>query len=128
MNTKDQWALFWCSVLHELIFNEVAPKAHARHLKQLSEQPRRFPNGVNKKASLSTLKRKWKSYQQGGFDALVRKGRCDRGQPRKVSAVIIDEAGRDKTGPSDPIGAHHQSISPTPAPADDSTFDAVSAS
>jgi len=93
MKAKDQqWALFWCSVLHGLIFDEVAPEARARHLKQLSEQPRRFPNGVCKKASLSTLKRKWKSYQEGGFDALARKGRTDRGQPRKVSAAIIDQA------------------------------------
>jgi len=93
MNTKEQqWVLFWCSVLHELIFDEVAPEAQARHLKQLSEQPRRFPNGVYKKASLSTLKRKWKCYQQGGFDALVRKSRSDRGQPRKVTPLIIDNA------------------------------------
>ncbi len=93
MNQKQQqWVLFWCAVLHELIFDEVPPEARARHLKQLSEQPRRFPNGVYKKASLSTLKRKWKRYQQGGIDALVRKGRADRGQPRKVSPVIIDQA------------------------------------
>lgn len=93
MNAKDQqWALFWCSLLHELIFDEVAPEARARHLKQLSEQTWRFPNGVYKPISLSTLKRKWKSYQQGGFDALIRKGRCDRGQPRKVSPLIIDKA------------------------------------
>ncbi len=93
MNAKDQqWALFWCSVLHGLIFDEVAPEERMRHLKQLSEQSRRFPNGVSKKASFSTLKRKWKSYQQGGFDALVRKGRSDRGQPRKVSPLIIDQA------------------------------------
>ena len=72
MNAKDQqWALFWCSVLHGLIFDEVAPEARARHLKQLSEQTWRFPNGVDKQISLSTLKRKWKSYQEGGFDALT---------------------------------------------------------
>ncbi len=93
MNTKDQQqALFWCSLLHGLIFDEVAPEARARHLKQLSEQTWRFPNGVYKQVSLSTLKRKWKSYQQGGFDALIRKDRSDRGQPRKVSPAIIDKA------------------------------------
>ena len=92
MNSKDQWALFWCSVLHELIFEEIAPEQRGRHLKALSQEERRFPNGVYKKASLSTLKRKWKSYQQGGFDALIRKGRCDRGQPRKHSPALIDTA------------------------------------
>ena len=93
MNDKDQqWALFWCSVLHSLIFEEIAPEQRARHLKQLSEQERRFPNGTYKKASLSTLKRKWKCYQEGGVEALVRKRRSDRGQPRKVSPEIIDKA------------------------------------
>ena len=93
MNTKDrQWALFWCSVLHSLIFEEIAPEQRARYLKQLSEQERRFPNGTYKKASLSTLKRKWKCYQEGGFDALVRKRRSDRGQPRKLSPEIIAKA------------------------------------
>jgi putative transposase len=93
MNTKDQqWALFWCSVLHRLIFEEIAPEQRARHLKQLSEQEWRFPDGTYKKASLSTLKRKWKCYQQGGLDALVRKRRGDRGQARKLSPEIIDKA------------------------------------
>ncbi len=93
MNPKDQeWALFWCSLLHGLIFEEIAPEDHARHLRELSQQKRRFPNGAFKQASLSTLKRKWRCYQDGGFEALARKNRSDRGQPRKVSAEIIAHA------------------------------------
>ncbi len=93
MNPKDQeWALFWCSLLHGLIFEEIAPEDQARHLRELSQQKRRFPNGAFKQASLSTLKRKWRCYQDGGFEALARKNRSDRGQPRKVSAEIIAHA------------------------------------
>ena len=38
--------------------------------------------------SRATLWRKWKRYRDGGFEALIRKPRSDRGQPRKAAALI----------------------------------------
>jgi len=47
-----------------------------RFLKHLARQERVFPNGVRKRPSLSTLRRKLRQYRREGFDALARKGRA----------------------------------------------------
>jgi len=93
MRTADQkWAIFWCSLLHAVIFDEVKPHETHSYLKRLSEQEVLFPDGKKKKPSLSTLKRKLKKYSLGGIDALARQRRCDRGLPRSLSQEIIDKA------------------------------------
>jgi transposase InsO family protein len=51
-----------------------------------------LPDGRIKKPSLSTLKRKLKKYRSGGFDALVRKKRNDRGKPRNAPCEVIQKA------------------------------------
>ena len=93
MHDQDQtWAVFWCSLLSPLLFGEV-PEQQAHHwLRQLAQQQHLFPDGRRRQASLSTLKRKWRQYRQGGFAALPRKPRCDRGRPRKHPQTLIDKA------------------------------------
>jgi hypothetical protein len=49
----------------------------------------RFPDGKSRKPSRATLWRKWKQYRQGGFEALQRRRRKDRGQARTASADAI---------------------------------------
>jgi len=92
MNTQEHWAIFWCTLLEPLIFGEIERDRHHQYLTQLSQQERRFPNGQIKKASLSTLKRKWRLYQQGGYQALMRQPRADRGRARKVTDEVIASA------------------------------------
>lgn len=93
MRSKDEkWAIFWCSLLHPVIFKEIEPNERARFIQKLSEKECLFPNGVCKKPSLSTLKRKLKQYTEGGFESLVRKRRSDRGNPRAFSRQVIDKA------------------------------------
>lgn len=93
MKSKDQeWAIFWCSLLRPVLFGEIDKKEEHRYLRELSRCECRFPNGVSKRPSLSTLKRKLKIYQTKGFESLERQQRSDKGKPRKVSPEIIDKA------------------------------------
>jgi len=93
MDSKDEtWAIFWCSLLHPVLFREIEPDETHRYLKKLSEQDSLFPNGKKRKPSLSTLKRKLTKYREDGFEALARKKRSDRGKPRAVAQEIINKA------------------------------------
>jgi transposase InsO family protein len=106
MDSKDEkWALFWCSLLHPVLFDEIEADQTHRYLKKLSEQQYLFPNGERKKPSLSTLKRKLKKYRQGGFETLARKKRSDTGKPRAVDQQIIDKAIEIKR--DQPKRSHH---------------------
>jgi len=93
MQEKDEkWALFWCGLLREAIYGEIpARKIHA-HLRELSRKEVLFPDGVRRKPSLSTLKRKWKLFRLGGFKALARRRRRDRGRKRNTPAAMIERA------------------------------------
>jgi transposase InsO family protein len=88
----EQEAVFWCSLLEPLILEEVPRDEAAAFLRQLAQTEQLFPNGGRKKPSRATLWRKWKLVREGGFDALLRQRRSDRGQPRSVEPTIIDKA------------------------------------
>jgi len=88
----EKWALFWCTLLHPVLFGEIAPRDANRYLKGLAHQECVFPDGRRKRPSHSTLKRKLKLYREGGFEALARKPRRDRGQPRVVPPGVIATA------------------------------------
>jgi transposase len=93
MKDKDQeWALFWCSFLHPVLYGEVEPEETHKHLKELAGKERLFPNGTRKKLSLSTLNRKLRLFREGGFEALARKPRNDRGKPRVREEKLIERA------------------------------------
>jgi putative transposase len=93
MKQKDEkWALFWCDLLRPVLFDEVEPDEIQDFLKELSSKEMVFPGGRTGKASLSTLRRKLKRYRTGGFDALARKDRNDRGHARAAPAEIIATA------------------------------------
>ena len=93
MKEEDQKiAIFWCSLLRPLLYGEYEKCDFYSYLCKLSTEEVRFPNGVSKKPTLSTLKRKLKQYQTCGFESLARRSRSDRGLPRKVSVSVIAEA------------------------------------
>ena len=93
MKQKDEkWALFWCDLLHPILFDEVEPPEIQAFLKELSGKEMVFPGGRTGKPSLSTLRRKLNLYRTAGFDALARKGRHDRGHARAAPAEIIKTA------------------------------------
>ena len=89
---QEKWAIFWCELLTPVIYNEIEPELTNQFLKKMAKVKIRFPDGQIRKPSLSTLRRKLNRYQQGGFDALARKGRSDRGKSRNIPGKIIEKA------------------------------------
>jgi transposase InsO family protein len=93
MPDRDQrWAVFWCSLLSPLLYGEIAPEEAGRFLSELASTEHLFPDGQRRRPSRATLWRKWKQYREGGFEALFRKRRSDRGQPRKATPAMIAKA------------------------------------
>jgi len=89
---QEKWAIFWCDLLSPVIYEEIEAELINRFFKQLARKKIRFPDGRIGNPSLSTLRRKFNRYRQGGFDALARKSRSDRGKSRNIAAQIIDKA------------------------------------
>ncbi len=89
---QEKWAVFWCDLLSPVIYGEIEPELTNSFLKQIADQPIRFPNGGIGKPSLSTLRRKLNRYRKGGFDAVKRKSRNDRKKPRNTAAEVINTA------------------------------------
>jgi len=89
---QEQWAVFWCTLLSPLLYGEIAPEEAGRFLRQLASTEQVFPDGQRRCPSRVTLWRKWKQYRDGGFEALFRKRRSDRGKPRKATPAMIAKA------------------------------------
>lgn len=93
MNEKEQArGLFWCSLLRPLIEGETEDEEVLRCLREIASGEHVFPDGQRRKVSVSTLRRKWRAFQKGGFEALARKRRRDRGQSRKHTPEMIQRA------------------------------------
>lgn len=90
--SDEKWALFWCNLLHPILFGEIEQGSENQFLKKLSEQEFLFPHGKRKKPGLTTLRRKLNQYRQAGFQSLARKRRSDCGKSRILSQEIIDKA------------------------------------
>jgi len=91
-SNDEKWGLFWCGLLHEIIFEELDGEPVNRCLASLSKKEFLFPNGKRKKPSLSTLRRKLRQFKQDGFSSLARKRRSDCGRPRAIAPEIIARA------------------------------------
>lgn len=91
-DSQEQWAVFWCSLLSPLLFGEIPPEEAGAFLRRLASEEHLCPDGRRRKHSRATWWRKWKKYRQGGFEALFRRRRSDRGKPRKASQQMIDRA------------------------------------
>lgn len=89
---EEKWALFWCRLLHPVIFGEKKGAEKHRYLREVCQREVLFPNGEKRKPGLSTLRRKLRTYSQDGFAGLKRKKRSDRGKPRTVPESIIQKA------------------------------------
>jgi hypothetical protein len=78
--------------LHPILFDTLEEKTPHSYLVSISEKEIKYPNGQFKKPSLSTLKRKLRKFNTGGFDELNRKQRDDRGKSRKHTKELIEHA------------------------------------
>ncbi len=89
---EERWAVFWCSLLSPLLYGEIPPEEAGRFLDELASCEQVFPDGRRRRPSRATLWRKWKKYRDGGFEALFRRRRSDRGQSRKHRPAVIAKA------------------------------------
>ena len=89
---EEKWAIFWCDLLKSIIFEEIEEEGIHQFLQKTAQTPVVFPDGRIATPSVSTLKRKLAKYRQGGFNAMTRKPRNDKGQSRRVPAEIIAKA------------------------------------
>lgn len=89
---QEEEAVFWCGLLASVLFGRLEKVEERLQLREISKEEVVFPNGRKRRPSLSTLKRKLKKYRQGGFEAMARKPRNDRGKPRVVPAEVIATA------------------------------------
>ncbi len=89
---QEKWAIFWCDLLSPVIYEELEPELTNRFLKELASKEICFPDGRTGRPTVKTMRRKFNRYRQGGFEALARKKRCDRGQPRNTSPEVIEKA------------------------------------
>jgi transposase InsO family protein len=93
MNAKqEEEAVFWCGLLTSVLFEKLEKGEERQRLRELAQEEVVFPGGGKRKPSLSTLKRKLKQYRGGGFNALGRKARSDRGASRAVPGEVIATA------------------------------------
>lgn len=84
--------MFWCSLLGPVLYGEIDARDVNRFLKKLATREFLFPDGKRRRPSVSTLRRKLRQYRQGGFDALARKPRKDRGKSRVVGPDVLKTA------------------------------------
>ena len=89
---SERWALFWCHILHDLLFEEFDASERGHLLRELASRAVEFPDGKFRKPSLTTLRRKLRCYQVDGFDALGRKARADRCGSRSENVPLIARA------------------------------------
>jgi putative transposase len=85
----ERWAIFWCELLHPVLFEEVDAGQTNALLKELAQKEVLFPNGKIGRPCVATLRRKLNRYRQGRFEALGRKPRADRGRPRALPAEML---------------------------------------
>jgi len=88
----EKWAIFWCDLLKPIIFSDIEPEGVQAYLKTLAIKEVCYPNDRMGRPSLSTLRHKLKKYQNGGFYALKRKVRADRGTGRNLEKEILAAA------------------------------------
>jgi hypothetical protein len=89
---QERWAVFRCSLLSPLLYGEIPPEEAGRFLNQLAATEHIFLDGQRRRPSRATLWRKWKQCRDGGFEALFRKPRSDRGESRKDRQAMIAKA------------------------------------
>ncbi|MBM3153221.1 MAG: DDE-type integrase/transposase/recombinase [Chloroflexi bacterium] len=90
--SKEDWAVFWCSLLSPLRLGQVPERRRERYFHQLSQEERLLPDGQRKRVSVRTLRRWWRRLKEEGVPGLYRRHRNDRGKPRKNRAAMLARA------------------------------------
>jgi transposase InsO family protein len=85
-------ALFRYTLILPLLREEHPPKGKERLRQQIAAGHYDIPHSQRHTVSATTLARWERLYQEQGFEGLKPRPRCDRGQPRAISAQTLDRA------------------------------------
>jgi putative transposase len=86
-------ALWRYEQIEQALDDKLHRDARGKLLRQISRTPVRYPSGVTKRISLSTLYRWVADYRKGGLDALQPRRRQDDGKVRKpLAGEVVREA------------------------------------
>jgi transposase InsO family protein len=90
--SKEDWAVFWCSLLSPVLLGEIPERRRERYFHQLNQEERLLPSGQRHRVSVRTLRRQWRRLKEEGVSGLYRRRRADRGKPRKKQADLLARA------------------------------------
>ena len=90
--SKEDWAVFWCSLLSPVRLGEIPQRQRERYFQQLGQEERLLPNGQRRRVSVRTLRRQWRRLKDEGVPGLYRRRRSDRGKPRKNRGDVLARA------------------------------------
>jgi putative transposase len=90
--SKEDWAVFWCSLLSPVLLGEIPQRRRERYFQQLGQEERLLPDGRRKRVSVRTLRRQWRRLKDEGVPGLYRRARSDRGKPRKKRGDMLARA------------------------------------
>jgi len=90
--SKEDWAVFWCSLLSPVLLGEIPQRRRERYFQQLGQEERLLPDGRRKRVSVRTLRRQWRRLKDEGVPGLYRRARSDRGKPRKKRGEMLARA------------------------------------
>lgn len=86
------WAAFRTALISPLLTGEIQQGEREAYLQSVANEERLFPNGQRGKVSVRTLWRWYQRMNQGGWQAMAKQPRSDRGQPRKHLRARIERA------------------------------------
>jgi transposase InsO family protein len=90
VDSRTKTALFRHSLVAPLVDLEYGEQK--RELQRISKRTHKLPSGRRGKVGKSTLKRWWKAFREGGFEALKPALRSDHGQSRKIPEEWVKKA------------------------------------
>jgi len=86
----ERVALFRHTLIARLLPKDLTPSQRAEQMQRIVNQPHQIPGSSRQRVAESTVRSWLRAYQHGGFDALKPRARADRGEPRSLSAPVIE--------------------------------------
>lgn len=86
---KKEIALFRYGLISPVIHGHIAMQK--RYFEEMAQKEHDVPHLGRKKYKPETIRHWLKVFKRGGFDALLPKGRVDKGQSRKISDELAEE-------------------------------------
>jgi len=88
---RHEIALFRYGLISDLTNIQPGTRGLHEKLKNKAEQEYKIPCSDRTTVAAETIRDWLKKYRKGGFDALLPRGRSDRGKPRKLPARVSDQ-------------------------------------